>query len=293
LLIGFLSRVNDIQIARQGKILLLSYGFGIIFVNTLSSQTRHAITALILLIVSISFYKKYKMKLFKALGIIFIALFIVLAIQAQRMLLKQDLMYSSNQLTTALENIFSGTFNIVSESNSNNEVIISRAQGSVVFLSDIIDSFNKGYSPLYGKGILIGLIGIIPRSIYPEKPIIISPQLVVKGLLDMPLIDDTLTMINQFYVEFGTFGLLLWFAIFGYLFGKYFNYLMSKNSIAPFIFFSFFISQVIQMEHEFILGLLGVLRNSIIIYFLFVTFRFIYGFQKTNLSSKHAKIGSI
>jgi len=277
ILLGLLTKVNDNKIAHQGKLLLFSYSIGITFIYTLSSQTRPAITALILLVVSVSFYKHYQLKLVKSFVILFLSIFIVTAIQAQRIALKEKLIMSSNQLSTALDFIINGTLSTISENNYDKSIIRSRAEGSVLFLSDIIDKFDEGYSPLFGKSTLIGLSGIIPRFIYPEKPIVTSPQLVVKGLLNMPLIDDALTMVNQFYVEFGTIGLFLGFLIFGFLMGKYFNYLQGKNSIGPFIFFSFFICQVIQMEQEFVIALLGFIRNSVIIYFIFLILKFIYG----------------
>ncbi len=278
-LLGLLNKSSSPRILKFAKFIFISYSISTIILYTLSSQTRPAITAILLFIASLQIFTKVKIKIFKSIMLLIFGIVIIVSIQGQRHIFNQNLVNSRNQFVTATNNIFQSTTQAFLFSQIFVGDVSNRASGNILFLSDIIDKTNeKGY--LYGEGIFLTLEGLIPRVLYNNKPVITSPQIIVKSLLGLPLEDDSLTAINQFYVEFGFMGIIVGFFTLGYFLAKYLIYLSKKNTLAPFIFFSFIISQLILMELELITGLLGALRNAAVVYIFYIIIKFFVGGTK-------------
>jgi hypothetical protein len=269
LFLGMLSVVKYKKIAYFSRRLFVVYGIGIFLIFILSSQTRPAITSLIFIFVSINMYRltTIKLRYLVAMGIIgFIAVVFVQGVRVE----SYELVSSENQFIYAVtKSGFDAILGLKTSGSEFAERIISRSGASLDFLSVVIDATKSSGTYLYGSGIATSLFGIVPRFVWPNKPVVIPLDLVVQAKLGITQYDATLGPIIQFYVEGGWLGVIIGFFSFGWLMGTLTNRVMLSNKMGMWIIFFIIWSRISNLELELMLGLIVTVRNAFVVYLLY------------------------
>jgi len=266
LFLGLLSCARHRSTAKISRRLLAGYGGGIFLILVLSSQTRPAITALIFTLIGIRMYRRFVINKMQLVVVGIIGITAVLFIQGVRMADSEEFATAENQISYAFQNIVPSALSGMQESGAEmEERLRSRIGGGMVFLSEIIDKVEEKDGYLYGSGILYSMHSLVPRFIWPNKPGVVPPQLVVEGLLGMPLDDAPLLPITQFYVEGGWVGVIVFYFLFGWLLGKLTNHAVKSSRIYPWIILFFVWGYSVIIEQELVLGILVALRNALMV----------------------------
>ena len=160
------------------------------------------------------------------------------------------------------------------------EKVSDRSEGSVTFLSMVIDTMDQGKSFLYGKNTLNSLDSLIPRFIWPSKPAVVPPEILVQEILDMPQHDATLGPIIQFYVTGGLLIVLFGYFIFGWCIGRLTKYLRNPKHLWGWILLFFTWSVIANLEKELVLGVSSSVRNALVVYLIYRVFLIFMGNEK-------------
>lgn len=270
LLLGLSATAKIPWIATVSRRLLIGFGTGIFLILILSSQTRPAVSALVFLLVGVRIYRRFAVKTIHLVGLCSIGLAAVLLIQGVRIADSEEFGLQENQFEYAVRNIFPGAISGLSAPGSDlEERLKSRAGGGIEFLSECIEKTEEKGSYLYGQGVLFSLYSAVPRFIWPGKPAVMSPQLVIELLLGMPLNDAPYGPITQFYVEGGWFGVISLFFLFGLAMGELTKRTVRTGGVEYWIFLFFIWGYAVRVEQEFALGILVTLRNALFVCALF------------------------
>lgn len=91
------------------------------------------------------------------------------------------------------------------------------------FVGVTADRLSSGYvSYLHGKSILDGIIAVIPRALWPDKPVFGGSGSLVRDMTGLDLSVTTswgVGQVMEFYMNFGMPGLIIGFLIFGFVLG--------------------------------------------------------------------------
>jgi hypothetical protein len=82
-----------------------------------------------------------------------------------------------------------------------------------------VEYLDQGLAQLaYGKTLVDGLVGLVPRAIWPTKPIVVGGAALVTqytGVVFDPTTSVGVGNVMESYISFGTLGVLIWFIILG------------------------------------------------------------------------------
>ena len=280
--LGAVGSAADGRITRLARRVLLWYGICMITLFVLSSQTRPAITALILVVASRELSTSVPIKVRQVLAMVAVSLLLLLGVQGGRIVGQAALEDADNQLTHALANVISNTASAVLESPTEMQaIVLDRAGGGIKFLSDVIDGLRKQGRFLYGEDVRQTLFQLIPRMLWAEKPSVVPPQLVVEELLGLPQEDAAYGPIPQFYAWGGAVSLGLCYFVFGWGLGRMARWATLSRNMGRWILFAFVIGQVVNLELEVTLGLLTVLRNAVVVFAIWRTIAIVFARGET------------
>jgi hypothetical protein len=251
---------------KAARFLFVSYASCLFIILVLSSQTRPAASVLIVAPMAIGMHRPLFAKA-KHVVILCVAGFITVSLmQATRFIARDEIAAADDQFATTRKEFFSRGFNALIESPDDvRSISTRRATGNTLFLSGIMDS-AEGKGPLYGEAFLNQASSLVPRFLWPEKPVYVSHQLMIESLYGMPLMDAPVTTVNEFYAEFGYMGVFLGHFAMGFVFGKLWRAFCASPSVGLLIVIAFLLAQLVNMENEFVLGSIATMRSALIVY---------------------------
>jgi hypothetical protein len=281
LLLGFLTRVSDVALARRARRFLWLYVPALLFVSITSSQFRLTVTTLVFVFMSLQLGKGQlpKLRYWAMVGVL--SAFALVVIQAARVIVPgQDIASSDNQIlassrasAAALRPALEGARSDIGES------VLQRAILPVQFLSDIIDATDGGRPHTHGTVALETIVSLVPRALWPGKPTLVSTQIQIERDLGLPELDNSPGPINEFYAEFGLGGVILGYAGFGWLLGFLTEYAVNSHRLLGWFILFWLWSAVAVVEMDLVSGVLTSLRQALGVYLiyrlclLFVTFK--------------------
>jgi hypothetical protein len=271
LLLGLLTRVSDAALATRARRLLWFYVPALLFVSLTSSQFRITATTLVFLLMSIQLGKGQVPKLRYWLLVGALSVLALVLIQAARLVVPgQDLASSNDQILASSRASLAGLTPALRGAHSRlGESVLERAILPMEFLSDIIDATDGGRPHTHGAVALGTLESLVPRVFWPGKPTLISTQIQIERNLGLPELDNSPGPINEFYAEFGTPGVILGYASFGWLLGFFTEHAL--NSCRPLGWFILFWlwSAVAVVETDLVSGVLTSLRQAVVVYLIY------------------------
>lgn len=272
LILGLLASGVHAGIANAARRALWVYGLGLSLVLILSSQTRQALTAILFFVIAIMFYRRERLRLLHVAILVASSVAVVFAVQGLRIMRSAEFAEAPNQLQYAIENLVPEAVALVRGSDVGiiGERLISRGGGIITFLSEIMEGVEARGRVFLGQGIMESLYSLVPRFLWEDKPSITAPQIVAQELLSFPVLyDAALSPLAQFYFEGGWMGVVVGYAALGLFMGWLTNLAFRKQSIGLWIALSFTWAQVANVELELVIGVLGVLRNALLVYLCF------------------------
>ncbi|MCK4797467.1 MAG: hypothetical protein KAT05_08805, partial [Spirochaetes bacterium] len=281
LILGLIATVDFPRIREISRKMLWTYSGMLFLILTFSSKTRPAITAFLFFLVALKFYRKITIKYWNCVLSILLVLASVTVIQGLRAVKASDFKTTDNQLKYGIVNAVPSTVESIRLYGPKIlEKVSDRSEGSVTFLSMVIDTMDQGKSFLYGKNTLNSLDSLIPRFIWPSKPAVVPPEILVQEILDMPQHDATLGPIIQFYVTGGLLIVLFGYFIFGWCIGRLTKYLRNPKHLWGWILLFFTWSVIANLEKELVLGVSSSVRNALVVYLIYRVFLIFMGNEK-------------
>lgn len=266
LFLGLCGTASTPGVARSARRFVLFYGACTFLLLVLSSQTRPAVTSLILLLVAIGMFRPTGVRKRQLLAVGLAGAVAVLAIQGVRIAESEDFASAENQFDYAVRNLLPGAVTGLSGSGAEvEERLKSRAGGGLVFLSDVMDKVEERGEALKGQGVIFSSFSLIPRFVWPDKPEVLSPQIVVEILLGMPLQDAPYGPITQFYAEGGWPGVVALYFALGWVVAVLTRRATATGGAVHWIVLALVWGNLVRVEQEVVLGLLGALRSALLV----------------------------
>ena len=253
------------RLARLGRTTMWAYGLILGSILVLSSQTRPAITAMILLLVGMNTYSRFQIRAKHLVISVLAATSAVVVVQGIRVTGAERLSSSENQLTAALEIMKDLSHTSAGVSREIWQRSLDRASGNVVFLSEIMQARDAGAPNLLGSGIAESLYSIVPRAVWPNKPVVMPGQLVFEQKLGLEKNDAALTLVNQLYAEGGWFAVLVGHFVLGTLLRCLGPIAAKSQSGSAHVIVACIWVSILQIENDAIISGLTNLRNALVI----------------------------
>lgn len=156
------------------------------------------------------------------------------------------------------------------------ENTLNRMLNQQNLLSDISGEIERGHPYLYGQLLVDSAYSLIPRALWPEKPVLTPMQLAIKQEFNMPLIDDSPGPMIEFYANWSWPGIAIGFFLIGAGLGWLTSIASKPQALAAVLALCWFWSIASNMELEIVLSLLSSLRNIAIIAACVGLFRLIF-----------------
>jgi hypothetical protein len=141
---------------------------------------------------------------------------------------------------------------------------IDRSLMDPLFLSDLIDQVSNGHPFLHGTLLLDSAYALVPRAIWPDKPVVPSMQLLLRDQFDLPVFDSPASPLIEFYANWGWAGVGVGFLLVGALVRWLTNTTMRVNSPELWILLSWMWAMILDVDNELIFSLLNAMRFVVI-----------------------------
>jgi hypothetical protein len=272
LLFGLLGNARSTEkIARRARYFLYFYTAGLFAVLVIASQFRMAVTTIIFFLVAKKMSGTAVLKVRHMVLTAALCLVALVAVQGFRNEVRSDdVVAAENQLTFSLERILPSFSSALSNWDEGVQTpTITRAVGQLSFLSEIIDATERGAPHPYGEDIVNTIYSVIPRFLWPNKPVVVPFQVTIRERFGLVLHDDAPGPIVEFFAEGGWAGVFVGFLAFGWILGILTKLTVASGNPAMWIALAWFWSTAVQVETELTLGLATILRNVIAVYLIY------------------------
>lgn len=274
--LGIIAGQRHVKVARIARKTLFAYCGVLFIIAVFSSQTRLAITVIVFMLASVHAFapllaRRRHLVLLGGAG--FVAL---LFIQIIRTVAASEFSSSENQFTYALRNAVPTAVKALggaAESGLQAQVsqrAVNRAGAGLTFLTSVMDALDERGSYLEGRGIRMSLPALVPRVLWPAKPEVTPPQLIIEDILGMPLYDAAVVPITELYVEGGPLAVVGGHLLFGMLIAWLTRRTMRNENLKGWIIVAVLWSHVVVIEQEQVVGSLIALRNALVLIALYV-----------------------
>jgi hypothetical protein len=128
---------------------------------------------------------------------------------------------------------------------------------------------------LYASVLSDSLFGMIPRALWPSKPVVMAAQQMIEMKLNLPTIDNTPGPLVYFYSAAGFGGVFCVYAVFGIFMVALTRLAVAGKSVAVWLLLVCGWSAVCNVEMDLLFQILIMARFAVLlyaIYFLFVFF---------------------
>lgn len=268
LFFSFAAQIMNERSRRPALWLCWGYGIALMLVILLSSQTRPAVTILVLLVALGSGHGMARLGGKKVIVLGAAALACVLFVQGVRMR-QEEFGEAENQFGYGATHSWSAAVTGVSHGGGViYDQVAARLSGSIEFLAILMKaSDSAGY--LYGRDFGTWISAIVPHLLWPGKPAVVNPATSVQILYGIPIFDATLGPAVEFFIEGGGPGVFLGFLGFGALMGFVARKMLYAKTGLAWVVFLFMVGSVLNLEEELAVGFVGTLRSAMIAAVLF------------------------
>jgi hypothetical protein len=277
LLLGTAVAVKDQTLSRYAMLCLWGYVGVMMAIWILSSQFRPAFTGSIMFLIALQAAGKIRVSAKHLILVIVISAACLGITRSVREMNSGTLNKSTNQLNDSI----SLTQRSVESDNPFAHVIsystVSRASGSIRFLSVIMESRDRGYDYVYGEMFVASLFNLVPRAVWPAKPAMEPFQARLKRHFGLQELDDPAGLLLYLYANVGWVGVLGGFYAVGWALAKFSQLLRGPGNVTAWIFAAFIWTSVVQIEQETILLTLANLRIAACVYVVYVIAYYIAG----------------
>lgn len=193
------------------KRFLFSYTAASVLVYVASSQFRTTAASMLFCIASLNFSRERPVRLRTYVVIGVVAAFLLFAILA----IRTAIVDQGATLSSLSSSSISGK-QASEEWQANTSWRILNQQ---TLLSTIMDDIHAGHSYLYGALLLTSAYSVIPRALWPAKPVVTPMQLLIRLEFDMTPRDDAVGPLLEFYANGGWIAVAIGFTLLGILIG--------------------------------------------------------------------------
>lgn len=151
--------------------------------------------------------------------------------------------------------------------------VFDRAFNQVNLLSQIMDRLDNGYSYLHGSALWSLLYGLVPRAVWPNKPVVTPMQLLIRGSYGLPLKDDATGPLLEAYVNGGWLLVVPVFIGIGCFCGLLTKWAARKTSLASVLIICYWWQTTGYMEQELLLTFVAAIRTVAVIAFFLWLYR--------------------
>lgn len=277
LLSGLLTCASDRTIATRARYFIVTYSCTLFLTEILASQFRPALTTIVFFAASMQTAGTLKLRWRQvAVGTAVLILTLVVTQGTRAVAVADPMTRSDNQLIKSAEYIQEGMQSFFSSSDniSGMDASASRAGDPMEFLSDSIDAFKSGRRHLYGAVIFDSLYALIPRVIWPSKPVLVDSQLMIEQHLGLAQHDASPNPALFFYVDGGVLGEFFLFACFGLFMGILTRFAVTHTSVFAWMWIIWVWSTVADVENDLVFGILVVTRQVLVTYCIYRLFYF-------------------
>jgi hypothetical protein len=145
----------------------------------------------------------------------------------------------------------------------------NRGSDTLILLSTLIDRTDRGSPYLYGAVMLDTFSAVIPRALWPDKPVVVPPQRLIRrgfGLQDQ---DDTAGPLIAYFAFAGPWGIFAWLFIFGFVVGRLSIWASHSNGILPWFLLFWVLGSALFIEQDQTMGIVIAVRHCILAWFLY------------------------
>jgi hypothetical protein len=197
--------------ARRARVTLSLYAAALLAIYVMASMFRSALTVLIFAVLGAQFGGVLRPKQVVQIGLIGVAaLFVVFVVRAAN--IGDELVGSRNQLRDVAAAVREGrifsaeAIGSVFGSGDRRSDVSGRATLPLTFIQEIMAQTDAGYPFGWGRTIRHETSEAIPRLFWPNKPVFMSTQRLIRDRLNLSDTDNSPNAIAQGYFELGWFG---------------------------------------------------------------------------------------
>lgn len=236
------------------KRFLFTYTALSVIVYVASSQFRPLAAAFLFCIASLNFSSARPVKLKTHLVIGFACGALLIAILAVRTAMS-DLPQGGK-----LSSLSSSSISSEQASEEWQATTSSRMLNQQTLLSNIMDDIHAGHSYLYGALLLTSAYSVIPRMLWPAKPVVTPMQLLIRLEFDMSPRDDAVGPLLEFYANGGWIAVAIGFTLLGIFIGFSTKSAMRRHGLLACITICWLWYVMSTLDGEIVLPLLAQFR---------------------------------
>jgi hypothetical protein len=160
-----------------------------------------------------------------------------------------------------------------------------RGSESMLFLSTLIDRVKDGAPYIYWKVMLDELSSVVPRAMWPDKPMFLSTQILIKREFGLPERDDSPGPLISYYGFGGPLGVFCWLLLFGLFLGRLQCWAARGQGLLPWLVLIWVLGAAVSVETDQVLGVVTALRHCFVAYIVVYLIVFFYPKQSPRSSS--------
>lgn len=279
LIAGLLTSISDRVIAKRARYFIVTYSIIVFLIQILASHFRLALTTIVFFAASMQTAGALKLRWrHVVIGAAALTLGLAVISGTRAVVAANPMSRYDNQLVESAESIQVGMQSFFSLDNTSaRDATASRAADPMGFLSDTIDAFKRGQSHLYGVVLFNSLYLLVPKIVWPSKPVGLDSQMMIEQYLGLPLTDATADPALVFYVDGGVLGEFFLFACFGLFMGVLTRFAVTHTSVFAWMWLIWLWSTVADVETDLLLNILLMTRQVL---FTYCIYRLFYFFTK-------------
>lgn len=255
-------------------------------IHLAASEFRTILTDLVVIAAMLQFGSGFRLTWRRLFGATCVCSVCLLVIQASRIEAAEQgggslgPIESVSLLVDAVENL---TVNSLETTEMNTT---ARGSNSLLFLSTLIDRVRSGEPYLKGKVMMYELSSLLPRAVWPDKPVFSSTQREIRREFGMPIHDDSSGPLIAYYAFGGPVGVFCGLFSFGLFLGLLRNWVANSNTTISWMVLLWALSAAVSVESDQMLDLIGDLRLCFVAYVIFRLIHFTYPIPRFRPSQK-------
>ncbi len=277
LLCGYAACVSDRSERAPAKALFWSYLSVRIALLTLASQFSELLVSVIFTAVIFQTFGKLRIRFSYVLyagAFLSMAFVVIMTVRVVAMYSYED---TGNPVMDAVH-VLGGGIKAMGSSEGFQMIpyATSRSSDQLTFLSILVDKFNGGREHVHFSLIGDSMSGMIPRVVWPSKPVQKDMALTIESALDLPENDWEVGPVVTFYVEYGLAGSFILSMCFGLFIGKLTKFAASRDFQFMWVWLFLIWDVAARPETELQFGILSATRTLMVIYCMYKVFYFMF-----------------
>lgn len=251
--------------------LLLVYMAVSVIVLTLAGTTFLMLAAVLFTAASLNLERKKPIQLrtyFAGFALCLFLFGIVLSVRAVAAS-SGNFSQSGNQLNSVISSIGKKT----NRTTHVKGATFDRAFSQVNLLSRIMDRLDNGFDYLHGDVLWSLGYSLIPRVVWPGKPLVTPAQLLVERAYSLPLTDNAIGPLMESYINGGWPVVIITFIGMGWLVGAMTKRAAFKTSMTSVLILCYWWFVISDLERELLISFFALLRTLAVIALCYYAYR--------------------